>query len=121
MRSIFFDELLKPEVEAVAAYLGREARPSGLENLFWLPLPTDLWNDRQKTQADQGRSGEAVSFRFAVELGPEWVRFELFLRSEGLRDIGGTPADARQSLFLLTWADEMARNLNLVSCAPPES
>ncbi|MDR0881331.1 MAG: hypothetical protein LBP55_02130 [Candidatus Adiutrix sp.] len=125
MRSIFFDELLEPEANAVLEYLDREAVPSGLNNLYWLPLPRDLWNETQiQAQREKGRTWTGADngladddgYRLAVELGPDWVRFELLIRSESLLNIGGGQADERQTLFVLRWADEMARQINLPSC-----
>lgn len=114
MRSILFDELLDQEVDEVRAYLTRNAKPSGVEDLFWIALDRDIWTEAQK----QAWADEEVleGFRFAVELGPDWIRFELLIRSETLRNLGGGQADEAQTLFVLRWANEMARRLNLVSC-----
>jgi hypothetical protein len=116
MRSILIDELSDEEVLAVRAYLNQKATPSGVEDLYWIPLERDLWNSTQiAAHTDEQEKVEARSFRFAVELGPEWVRFEMLVRSEGLRNLGGGQADERQGLFLLGWIDEMARQLHLFS------
>jgi hypothetical protein len=114
MRSILIDELSDAEVILVRDYLNRKASPSGVEDLYWIPLARDLWNSAQITaHTDEQEKVEAQSFRFAVELGPEWVRFEMLVRSEGLRNLGGGQADERQALFLLAWIDEMACHLHL--------
>ena len=114
MRSILLDELLTPEIEAVTAYLTEKAESSGIEGLFWISIPPELWNETQRTAPDEGVADDG--FRLAVEVGPEWVRFELLVRTGGLLNLGGGPADERQSLFALRWADEMAQKLNLISC-----
>ncbi|UQZ90137.1 hypothetical protein C4J81_13385 [Deltaproteobacteria bacterium Smac51] len=119
MRSILIDELLESEVIGVRDYLNRNAVASGIEDLYWIPLEESLWNETQTSAHHHEQEGvEAHSFRFAVELGPEWVRFEMLVRSEGLRNLGGGQADERQSMFLLGWADEMARQLNLFASQP---
>ena len=116
MRSILLDELLAPEIEAVTEYLTARAEPSGVEGLFWISLPPEMWNETQRAAlAEAGQEG-GDGFRLAVEVGPEWVRFELLVRTGGLLNIGGGPADDHQTLFAVRWADEMARKLNLVSC-----
>ncbi len=108
MRSILIDELLAEEVTMVRNYLNRHAAPSGIEGLYWIPLERELWNEAQiSAHRDEHEKEEARSFRFAVELGPDWVRFEMLVRSEGLRNLGGGQADRRQALFLLDWADKM--------------
>ncbi len=115
MRSIFLDELLGPEVAAIRGYLEAHATPSGIENLYWLNLDRDLWNETQlRAQADE-TALEGDIFRMAVEVGQDWVRFELLVRSEGLLNIGGGPADESQAMYALHWADEMAHQLNLIS------
>ena len=117
MRSIVFDELLGSEVEAVRGYLNERAVPSGVEDLYWIRLDRELWNEAQ-IKALNGRDGAlADSFRIAVELGDQWVRFELLVRAEGVLNIGGGPADERQTIFVLRWANEMAAGLGLSSCA----
>ena len=116
MRSILLDELLGPEMVAIGRYLDENAIPSGIENLYWIELDRELWSEEQvRAQADTSVL-EGENFRLAVELGPDWVRFELLVRSEGLLNIGGGQADERQALFVLRWADAMARKLNLVAC-----
>ena len=116
MRSILFDELLSSEVEAVRGYLNQWAVPSGIDDLYWIRLDREIWNDAQlKALSDRdGMVGD--NYRIAVELGDQWVRFELLIRAEGVLNIGGGPADERQSLFVLRWANEMAARLGLLSC-----
>ena len=116
MRSILLDELLEPEIDAVVDYLDRQAIPSGIQNLYWLPLERNLWNETQIQGLNDESWVEGDGYRFAVEVGPDWVRFELLVRSESLLNIGGGQADERQALFALRWADEMARKLNLMAC-----
>ncbi|KXS55851.1 MAG: hypothetical protein AMR96_05860 [Candidatus Adiutrix intracellularis] len=115
MRSILFDELQPQEVAAVRVYLNQQARRSGLEDLYWIALPRVLWNENQIQTSSEGRKPD---FHFAVELGSEWVRFELLIRSEGLLNLGGGQATAEQALFLLNWANDMARKLDLLTCTP---
>jgi hypothetical protein len=117
MRSILLDELLEPEIDAVIDYLDRQARPSGIEGLYWLPLTRELWNETQLQGWEDESWTEGGDYRFAVEVGPAWVRFELLVRSESLLNIGGGQADERQALFVLRWADDMARKLNLLAAS----
>ena len=116
MRSLVLDELTTREAAAAEAYLAAQAELSGVEGLYWLKLPPDLW---EKCQIQAHRSGTAESYRLAVEIGPEWVRFELLVRSETLANHGGAQATPEQVLYVLNWADKMARELGLVTCADP--
>jgi len=114
MRSLVLDELTPREAAAAQAYLKAQAEISGVEGLYWLMLPRELWESRQ-IKAQQ--SGEAQAYRLAVEAGPEWVRFELLIRSETLANHGGAQATAGQALYILDWADRMARELGFLTCA----
>ncbi|MDR1921704.1 MAG: hypothetical protein LBS31_08190 [Candidatus Adiutrix sp.] len=115
MRSILIDELMAAEVEAVIAYLDEHADGSGLERLYWIKLEPELWGEAQR-QAGKN-ADEAPVYRLAVEVGADWARFELLVRSANLRNIGGGQADETQTLFILRWIETMAGELNLASCA----
>lgn len=118
MRSLVFDELMEPEIKAVLDFLDREAVSSGLENLYWLPLPQDLWNPAQVQAAEAGGEdwSDSESYRTAIEVGPDWVRFELLVRSESILNLGGGQADECQAMHILRWADNMAVKLGLTAC-----
>ena len=118
MRSLVLDELTAREAAAVRAYLAAQAEFSGVEGLYWLELPPGLWAGNQNQAHANGVPG-AGSYRLAVEAGPNWVRFELLIRSETLANPGGGQATAGQTLFVLDWADRMARELGLITCADP--
>jgi hypothetical protein len=120
VRSLVLDELTPREAAAVKDYLAARLEFSGVEGLHWLKLPGELWADRQREARARGLPG-TESYRLAVELGPDWVRFELLVRAETLANPGGGQATAEQALFILEWADRMARELNLVTCADPDS
>ncbi len=121
MRSILLDEFLEPEIAAINYYLHQNTQFSGLEGLYWIPLPEELWEEPQrKAPKDEGSLGlEGSNYRFAVEIGDEWVRFELLIRSEGLLNLGGGMASEAQTLFILRWIDEMIKKLNLSSPSSP--
>lgn len=116
MRSLLFDELRATEVEAVTGYLDREAQASGLEGLYWLALPEDLWNESQFKGLKEEPALAENGFRLAIEVGPDWLRLELLVRSDSLHNTGGGQADENQVIFALNWADEMAEELGLRAC-----
>ena len=121
MRSILFDELLDFEIEAARNYLNQKAMPSGVNDLYWINLNRELWAEPQNRAWTDENMTEG--FRVAVELGPDWIRFELLIRAESLHNIGGGQANEAQALFVFRWANDMARQLNLISClglAPQE-
>jgi hypothetical protein len=118
MRSLMRDELTPREAAAARAYLADRAETSGVEGIFWLKLPARLWAVKQSRARASGLPG-TESYQLAVETGPDWVRFELLVRSETLANPGGGQATAGQALFVLDWADRMARELGLVTCVDP--
>ena len=121
MRSILLDELLPSEVEAIGVYLEDKCRLSGVDGLYWLSLPREMWNQNQINGLTGDGRETVQDYRLAVELGSDWVRFELLVRSDTLGNIGGGPADGRQVLFALNWAGRMAEKLSLSTCLPPVS
>jgi hypothetical protein len=120
MRSLMLDELTPDEIGAARDYLAAQAEFSGVDGLYWLKLPPDLWSDNQTKARSQGTPG-TESYRLAVETGLKWVRFELLVRSETMANPGGGQATTEQALYVLKWADQMARELSLFTCAdlPP--
>ena len=118
MRSLILDELTPRELAAARSYLAAQAEFSGVEGLYWLELPPYLWGDNQVRAHAEGLPG-TESYRLAVEAGKEWVRFELLVRSETLANAGSAQATPEQVIYILDWADRMARELELVTCADP--
>jgi len=118
MRALMLDELTPGETAAARTYLMDQAEFSGVEGLYWLKLPPELWSDHQKEVHESGIPG-SESYRLAVETGPKWVRFELLVRAETLTNPGSAQATTEQALYILGWADKMARKLGLVTCVDP--
>jgi hypothetical protein len=116
MRSLILDELTPREAAAARGYLAARAEFSGVEGLYWLKLPPELLADSQIQAQARGLPG-AESYRLAVETGEDWVRFELLVRAETVANPGAGQATAAQALHVLDWADRMARELGLTTCA----
>ena len=75
MRWYVIDEINKTDLATVKDYLKQRLLPSGLENILWLKLPALHYNALQTTHKG------CAPFFIAVELGTDWIRFELFIRS----------------------------------------
>ena len=75
MKWYVIDEINKTDLAAIKNYLKQRLSPSGLENILWLKLPDLHYNALQKTHK------ECAPFFIATELGADWIRFELFVRS----------------------------------------
>lgn len=78
MRSYVIDELSPLTVHHFAERLRHMECASGIEKLFWLPVPSEFLEPIQ-------REHEATCgpYRLAVELMNESVRLELLVRAEG--------------------------------------
>lgn len=108
MRAILLDELSPQEMAKVRAYLHRQAKPSGLADLFWIELP------REALSQDQADHPDCQPHRFAVELGPDFVKLELFIRpAQGLRCPCAAYATERQRLLVWEAAERLISELSL--------
>ena len=67
MKQYLLDEIAKPDLDRITAYLNDQARPAGLEGLWWVELPQDLLTSEQQAHPD------CQPHRFAVELGRAWI------------------------------------------------
>ncbi len=108
MRSLLLDELKPHDVERVRAFLHRAARPSSIDDLFWIELDDSLLTPLQ------AEHHECQPHRFAVEVGSDYVRLEMLVRpSSGLRCDCCQYADNKQQGFLLELADKMVTQLEI--------
>ena len=76
MRQFLIDELSREERANIDSYLKRTLKPGLLEGVFWLEIPGDLL-----ARPQQGHE-ECGPFYFAVELGEDFLRLELLVRSQ---------------------------------------
>ncbi len=108
MRQYLLDEISRPDIPRVRDYLQDHALASSLEDLWWVDLPEDLLNPEQFAHPD------CRPFRFAVELGDDFVRFELLIRSQQtMRCACIGYATRGQRDFILAFADRLVEDLDL--------
>jgi hypothetical protein len=108
MRQYLLDEIRKADVPRLREYLNDHAIAASLEGIWWVDLPEDLLNPEQFSHRDH------YPFRFAVELGDDFVRFELLIRSrETMRCACIAYATRPQRDFILAFADKMVEELAL--------
>ncbi len=108
MRQYLLDEIARGDLPRVRQYLHEHALPSSLEGIWWVDLPEDLLSPEQFAHR------QCRPFRFAVELGEDFVRFELLIRSrETMRCACLGYATRPQRDFILGYADEMVEALAL--------
>ena len=108
MRHYQLDELRRNDIPRVRDYLQEHAQASSLEGIWWVDLPEDLLSPEQFAHSD------CRPFRFAVELGDDFVRFEFLIRSlQTMRCSCIGYATRPQRDFILAFADRLVEELAL--------
>ena len=108
MRSLLLDELSNQDVARVRQYLEERAAASGLEDLYWIELAPELLTGLQAAHQ------HCQPHRLAVEVGRDFVKFELLVRpADSLRCECGAYASHEQRGFILETADRMVADLCL--------
>jgi hypothetical protein len=108
MRHYQLDELSRSDVPRIRDYLHQHATASRLEDIWWVDLPEDLLSPEQFAHQDHR------PFRFAVELGEDYLRFEFLIRSlQTMRCSCIGFATRQQRDFILAFADRLVADLAL--------
>jgi hypothetical protein len=76
MRQLLVNELNTDEVQKAKSFLDVNGRAGAVEGLYWLQIPEEILGVAQSGHEDCG------PFAFAVELGDDFISFELLVRSE---------------------------------------
>ena len=108
MRQYLLDEINRSDISRIRDYLGEHAVASSLEDVWWVDLKEDLLSPEQYEHRD------CRPFRFAVELGETFVRFEFLIRSQQtMRCACIGYATRQQRDFILAFADRLVEELAL--------
>jgi hypothetical protein len=108
MRQYQLDEIAKPDIPRIREYLNAHAEASRLNDIWWVDVPEDLLSPEQFEHRD------CRPFRFAVELGDDFVRLEFLIRSQQtMRCACIGYATRQQRDFILAFADRLVEELNL--------
>ncbi len=108
MRQYLLDEITRQDIPRVREYLNQHAQAAGLEDIWWVDLQEDLLSPDQFSHRD------CQPFRFAVELGHNFVRFEFLIRSlQTMRCSCIGYATRQQRDFILAFADRLVEDLAL--------
>jgi hypothetical protein len=111
MRSLIFDELRTKEIESIKDYLLLNSLTGPIDGLYWLNIPEELLTDNQKKILNSDGP-----FKIAIELGKNWIKFELLLRSSSLYNTEGKIVTNSQLFYIYNFADTIAQTLNLTTC-----
>lgn len=108
MRQYLLDEIARNDIPRAREYLNDHAIAAGLEDIWWVDLPEDLLSPEQFSHRD------CRPFRFAVEVGDNFVRFEFLIRSlQTMRCTCIGYATRQQRDFILAFADKLVDELGL--------
>lgn len=95
-----------PEERKATAWIAREMRSLGLEDVVEEPVPVDAWRFRGAFVEVAGKRYECASMGGVPETGARGVRGELvFVRRGGRRD--GGYADIAGKVVLVDWCDQL--------------
>lgn len=75
MRYYLLDEISSEDMKKITGIMEKHATKSSFDELFWVHLPDDILTEVQYEHND------CKPFAFALELGPDNVKIELFIRS----------------------------------------
>lgn len=110
MRQFMFDEIRREDMEKMTQWLEERAENSPMTGLYWMTIPDDL--------LDPGQLGERDDqpFCFAIELGDDWAKFELLVRSRtNLRSPHTRYATPRQMQYIIDMADQIVQELQILT------
>ena len=75
MKYFLVDEISAADMDKIRGFLKENAVESLMEGLFWVNMPQDSLNKIQSGHR------ECQPHRFALEMGKNWIKAELFIRS----------------------------------------
>jgi len=108
MRQYLLDEINRSDYQRLRDYLAEHAQASGLQDIWWVDLPADLLSSEQFDHQD------CQPFRFAIELGDNFLRIEFLIRSRNTMRCSCIDYATRpQRDFILAFADRLVEHLNL--------
>ena len=97
MRAYVAEDLPADGCRRLADHLRQQGLASGLEGLFWLPVPEQLWTPLQRAHA-----ASCGPYVVALEVAPTSLRLELLVRAQGrlhCQCIGPAAAPVRNALL----------------------
>ncbi len=108
MRQYLLDEIRRSDIPRIRDYLAEHAQASGLQDIWWVDLQDDLLGPVQFEHQD------CQPFRFAIELGDDFLRLEFLIRSRNTMRCSCIDYATRQQRdFILAFADRLIDELEL--------
>jgi len=108
MRAYLIDEIPVQEMHQVRGFLEKHAIRSSLDQIFWVRIPDDLLNETQFLHT------QCHPHVFAVELGQDWIKLELFVRTlKSMRCECPGYCTPMQRDYIFRFADGIIQQLNI--------
>ena len=108
MRAYLIDEISPPDMQKFTGYLKENAIKSSLDNLFWIRIPDDILSEIQFEHRN------CRPHVFAVELGKDWLKLELFVRTlKTMKCTCPAYATPQQKDFIINFAHHMIDQLGI--------
>lgn len=108
MKQYVIDELRPQDHEAVKAYLDENFISSEVGGIYWIPLNQDILTNVQAEHS------ECRPFYFAVALEPNFIAFELLVRTKNkMRCSCMGYATEKQRNWLIGFADALFDKLKI--------
>jgi hypothetical protein len=111
MRTYVLDEISRKDMVRVREWVAERADLSGVEDLYWINFQPDMLSATQHDHKD------CQPHCFAIELGQNYVKFELLIRSRNNYRCRTCPdfASPQQRRFILEFADRLVHDLDLLT------
>ena len=108
MRAYLIDEISASDMKKISLFLKQSCSQSSLEAIFWAEIPEDLLTG---IQFEHEKCRPHV---FAIEMGDNWVKAELFVRSlKTMHCDCQSYCSPQQREFILNFVHHMIDTLNI--------
>jgi hypothetical protein len=108
MKQYVLDEIARPDLPRIKAYLDEKALPAGLGGIWWVELGRVQLSEAQLAHPD------CQPHCFAVELGRDFVKFEFLIRSRRTMRCSCLGYATRlQRDWIMEFADRLVAELEL--------
>jgi hypothetical protein len=108
MKQYVIDQLRDSDYDKILEYLQKNSEASEFGDIFWVPIPQDLYTQVQREHE------KCRPFCFAVTLSQDQASFEMLVRSRQALRCGCIGyADQRQRDYIINYADGMIEELKI--------
>jgi len=108
VKSYLVDEISAADLQRIRRFLREKATCSGLDTLFWVPVPESLLTPLQQEHLS------CKPYRFAIETEEKYLKAELYVRTlHDMRCPCQGYCTAEQARFIIEWVNAMLQDLSI--------